>query len=788
MTRRAPFAVTTSALSLLALACAREPQTTAPLLEPEAPALAKTAPPTPAGTLSLCKVAGAGVATGTIFTFDVVLAGVARVADVSAGSCLHLTVPVDRAPSSKGWYQRKTDDVSRLVPAGTELVVDAAALDAAQVSALLRGTAQASSSLLLNLVQQLLAADLNVLRGAQPTSEVAQAIADANAGVAIDPGPPIVVSTSLGTAEMSALVNTLTKFNEGKLVLPPAPATTQLAVTEREDALSEVQSIVCSPSAACTGIDLANRSVDAATSSGQTTTVTFTNRGKPVLRICKVAGAGIVAGSMYRFTAGGIDVNDAQQADVAAGDCEDLVLLEGSYMLVESVPDGEAVQSILCAPSGACTSPSPSVGQVNVAIVRGLTTVTYTNRSIIGTLRVCKVAGTGVSAGTVFRFTAGGTNDVAVYDVAAGGCEDEAVEEGDYLLNETLQAGIAVSAIDCAPAAACTSTHLGAGTANVIVTGATLTTVTFTNRSIIGTLRICKVAGAGVAPGTVFTFSAGGIDTNDGASYSVGAGSCEDEPLPEGTYSVGEGLVAGTAVSAIDCTPVNACSNPSLTARAVTAVVTGAALTTVTFTNRSIIATLRICKIAGTGQSGVFTFSAGGIDVNDAASYTVAAGQCQDQQLEEGNYLVAESIPAGSAVSDISCAPTTACSNVNVSFGVLHASLVGATLTTVTFTNVPSSGDDFALHGGVGPAARSGHAGPDPMVDDYRDAAASFRIASIIAFTRSGSAAPATSRSTSRASAFRALRWARPSRSSAASSAVEIAVVRSAARPFHRTS
>jgi len=194
----------------------------------------------------------------------------------------------------------------------------------------------------------------------------------------------------------------------------------------------------------------------------------------------------------------------------------------------------------------------------------------------------------------------------------------------------------------------------------------------------------------------MFHFTAGGINVTDAESYDVAAGACEDGQLEEGNYMVAESAPAGTAVSSILCNPVEACSNPSLSVGVVTAAVTGGALTTVTFTNRSIIATLRICKIAGTGQSGVFQFSAAGNNVNDGASFDVAAGACQDKQLQEGSYLVAESVPAGSTVSDISCVPAIACSSISVAAGALHAALTAATTTTITFTNVPS-GDDLAF-------------------------------------------------------------------------------------------
>lgn len=143
----------------------------------------------PAGTLQLCKVAGAGIATGVAFDFEIALSGVTRAASVATGDCIEMIVPREGVPWSKGHFQRKTADVVDLIPAGSALRVDAAMLTSDQLVAMLRAgpEVQATSSLLLNLTQQLIAADLNILRGVQASSEVLNAIAGANASVHIDP-------------------------------------------------------------------------------------------------------------------------------------------------------------------------------------------------------------------------------------------------------------------------------------------------------------------------------------------------------------------------------------------------------------------------------------------------------------------------------------------------------------------------------------------------------------------------------------------------------------------------
>jgi hypothetical protein len=70
--------------------------------------------------------------------------------------------------------------------------------------------------LLLNLVQQLITAELNVARGSSASSAVQSAIASANAGITVTlSGGRIRLTTSLSTNAASALETTLENFNVG---------------------------------------------------------------------------------------------------------------------------------------------------------------------------------------------------------------------------------------------------------------------------------------------------------------------------------------------------------------------------------------------------------------------------------------------------------------------------------------------------------------------------------------------------------------------------------------------
>ena len=227
------------------------------------------------GELSVCKQGGAGIPAGQSFTFQVTLAGVMRTVIVGAGNCVALEVPRESTPSSKGHFQNKPAAVTRLLPGATTLHVDAADLSSARVQAILTAAPNviASSSLLLNLAQQLIAAELNVLRGVQPTAQVVQAMAEANAALQIGLGAQIALTTALDPSALSLLVNTLSAFNEGKTTSSATPLSVDIDVVEVLGSLVELTGISCTPADRCSGVDLAAARVTATVESGATTAV-----------------------------------------------------------------------------------------------------------------------------------------------------------------------------------------------------------------------------------------------------------------------------------------------------------------------------------------------------------------------------------------------------------------------------------------------------------------------------------------------------------------------------------
>jgi hypothetical protein len=125
-----------------------------------------------------------------------------------------------------------------------------------------------------------------------------------------------------------------------------------------------------------------------------------------IVRICKAVLPGIAAGTPFTFVVSGRNI-PTQTVTVAAGSCVDLPYRVGTTVNIrENVPTNTVLAGVTLTPgTGTVTG-----GTVSAISGTNVAQATYTNRSTVaGLLTVCKVAGSGVAAGTPFDFTIGGT-------------------------------------------------------------------------------------------------------------------------------------------------------------------------------------------------------------------------------------------------------------------------------------------------------------------------------------------------------------------------------------------
>ncbi len=419
---------------------------------------------------------------------------------------------------------------------------------------------------------------------AGPATGFLQICKVAGAGIAVGTnftfnvaGTPVIVaagpapggSCSPALAEPAGLV----------IILETLPSGTTLAA------------VTALPGGSLVGSNLAAGSATVTVNGGGQTIATFLDTIIPVLpgtgflQICKVAGAGVAVGTPFNFSVAG-NTATVLAGPAPVGSCSaPLVMPVGAVFLAETASPGTVMTSVTTLPAGLLVSDNLSAGTATVTVnAGGQTIATFVNTVVsaisLGTIEICKLGGPGVTAGMSFSFNVGGTP----VTVVAGSCVAAAAFPvgTSVVVAENPSAGTTVSAISVVPVDREGAADLSAGNVSVTV-GTGLTEVDFTNTvGGLGLVKVCKVAGAGIAAGTRFTFAM------NGTSFVVPAGYCfANGLLPVGTVvTITEMFSAASVASAISVLPASQQGTVDLAAQTVTATV-GVGVTEVYFTNVS---------------------------------------------------------------------------------------------------------------------------------------------------------------------------------------------------------
>ena len=312
-----------------------------------------------------------------------------------------------------------------------------------------------------------------------------------------------------------------------------------------------------------------------------------------------------------------------------------------------------------------------------------------------GLLQVCKAAGADIAVGTNFTFTVAGTTFNVPAGPAPGGlCSSSLVEPaGPVVVLETLPSGTTLTERQHHPLGSLVSSNLAAGSATVTVNGGGQTFATFLDSVIpvfpsTGFLQICKIAGAGVAVGTPFTFSVAGNSITVLAGPAPGGSCSAPLVMPAGAALITETPPPGTALSSVSALPGGSLVSSNLAAGTATVTVNAGGQTIATFLNAIVpdapLGTLEVCKLSGAGVAAgmSFSFSAGGTPI------TVAAGSCVSAATFPvgASIMVAETPSAGTTVAAISVLPPDRQGAVDLSRGEVTVT-IGTGLTEVDFTN-----------------------------------------------------------------------------------------------------
>ena len=647
------------------------------------------------GTLQVCKVAGSGVVPGTNFSFNIAGTPVTIPAGPApSGSCsAALTVPA--VPTT----------ITETIPSGTTL----ASVNTLPGAGLLISSDLAAGNAVVAVDPggQTIATFVNTVPP-PPATGFLQICKIAGSGVTLGTnftfnvaGTPVTVAAGAPTAGTCGT----------PLTLPAG----QVPITETLPNGTAMTAVSTLPNAGLlTASNLAAGTATVTVIGGAQTIVTFTDSVTPntgTLQVCKVAGTGIVEGTNYRFSVAGTPVT-VPAGLAPGGSCGALLQLPaGAVNVTETLPIGVRLTDVTTSPFASLVSNDLAAGQATVTIsAGGQTVVTFSNARIplptTGFLQICKVAGAGIVTGTNFVFMVAGTPVTVPAGPPPGGSCSAAFERlaGPVVVTETLLSGTVLAAVTSLPNGSMIGSNLAAGAAEVVVQNGGQTIVTFVDAipsgpAITGFLQICKVAGAGIAVGTNFTFMVAGTPVTVAAGAAPG-GYCS-APLVEtaGPVIIQETLPSGTTLTDISTLPSGSLVSSNLAAGSATVTVNGGGQTIATFLDTVIpvlpnTGFLQICKVAGAGVA-VGTpviFSVAGNPITVLAGPAPGGSCSAPLVMPVGAALIAESPSAGTALSSVTTLPGGLLIASNLTAGTATVIVNAGAQTIATFLNTMVSG------------------------------------------------------------------------------------------------
>jgi len=222
----------------------------------------------------------------------------------------------------------------------------------------------------------------------------------------------------------------------------------------------------------------------------------------------------------------------------------------------------------------------------------------------------------------------------------------------------------------------------------------------------MGTLKVCKVAGPGVVPGTPFTFTAGSAPP-----FSVAAG-----PPPGGTCSIGpsfdegtpitltESLTGATTVTDIAVAPPARLAGPPNLATGSVNLTIGSGVTEATFTNRRPTGFLEICKKVVSSypplSGGTFSFT---LNPGNMGPIQVPAGSCSPAiEVPVGQVTIREALSPQIQLLSCTAVPTANQGPCNLAAGTFRVTVVQGDVSTQTIATLTNKVSQIRVLDGAG--------------------------------------------------------------------------------------
>ena len=367
-----------------------------------------------------------------------------------------------------------------------------------------------------------------------------------------------------------------------------------------------------------------------------TTTAEFTNKEVTgYIEICKQAVPGSGLTGSFQFAISGA-MGYKQNVTVPVGACSDSIQVPAGSVIAQENPGSStyvvsitSTAGFTVAPAGWTGNPDLLNARASVPVAAGDTSaetiLTFTNSPSV--LKLCKAVTNSSMLGVNYPFTVNGS-PISVPAALAPNATCEIVPgiftAGTRVnIAEGVVPGTQVQSIVVTPSGreVAGANNPTARTDSVIL-GSGETIVTYTNEPAPpGTLKICKIAGLGVAPLSMWSFTVAGVP----GTINVPAGLCALVPgtFPfNSTQTITETPTPGFAVTAIAASPANrlASANPAGGTGSVTI---GSGVTQILFTN----ALNFFSTVGGSGGStGGSTGSTGSTGATGSTHTSVSVG------------------------------------------------------------------------------------------------------------------------------------------------------------------
>ena len=443
------------------------------------------------------------------------------------------------------------------------------------------------------------------------------------------------------------------------------------SVAESATAGWDLSQLTCVDPDGGTAVDLAAGTASLDVDPGEEVTCTFVNTARGSVTVVKETDPVDAGGQEFEFT------GDFGVLSLTGGEATTIPdLVPGSYSVAESATAGWDLSQLTCVDPDGGTTVDLAAGTASLDVDPGEeVTCTFVNTAQ-GSVTIVKETDPVDAGGQLFEFA----GDLGAFSLTGGGTTTISnLAPGSYTVAEGEVAGWDLSQLTCVDPDGGTTVDLAAGTAILDVDPGEEVTCTFVNTAQ-GSVTIVKETDPVDAGGQLFEF-VGDL----GPITLVGGESTTRSSLAPGSYVVTESLPEGWDLSQLTCDDPDGGSTVDLPSGTATVDLDSGEQVTCTFLNSAQGGSVTIVKQTvttdmGAGQQFPFT--------GDLGTFTLAGGESTTRAaLEPGTYTVAESLPDGWDLSQLTCDDPDGGTVVDLVAGVATVDVDSGEEVVCTFVN-----------------------------------------------------------------------------------------------------